>query len=138
VSVYLSSVCGRTHIMKRGWSNICRLVKKLAYLVCLLFVFAYICFDILDLDGSEVPLKPFPTLKTITVAEAGRSSRILEFFAQLELTVVSCLEFSPSSANFAPATDHRVVSFAHSLSHRSHGYRTALPRSAPVDSHLFV
>jgi len=113
-------------------SNHCSLFWRAVYIVCTVLVFSYIFFDVLDLDGSDFPLKRHPLERTAIVAEVAKDTE--HAFSVTELWFDLSV---PSSATVSEAVCiqfMRVLAFSPLATVRSRGYRVALPRSSPSDS----
>jgi hypothetical protein len=104
------------------------------YIICTVFVFSYVFFDVLDLDGSDSPLKRHPLERTVVVAKVATDTEhaysvhqpeLWSDFATLSLAVSGGLVFNRIT---------RVLTFSPLKSARTRGYRIALPRSSPADS----
>ena len=113
-----------------SWSTF----KKLTFFASVFFILSYICFDILDLDESNLAAKSHPVRRVIVMAEAETPTEFdhsfqfnvepFPFFTATVLTHVADIltatqdsEFKSSRLNFQ----------------RLHGCRVALPRSSPSD-----
>jgi hypothetical protein len=103
------------------------------YIICTVFVFSYVFFDVLDLDGSDFPLKRHPLERTVVVAKVATDTEhaysvhqpeLRSDFAALSLAVSASLVFNRVT---------RVSTFSPLNSARTRGYRVALPRSSPTD-----
>ena len=105
-------------------------VWRAIYVVCTLLVFSYILFDVLDLDGSDLPSR-HPLERTVIVAEVAKDTEHVysldrsEFWMDLLLLAVS--------GEAASVRLTRVLIFSPLDSARSRGYRVALPRSSTID-----
>ena len=112
------------------WFDHCSKVWRPIYVVCTLLVFSYILFDVLDLDGSDLPLR-HPLERTVIVAEVAKDTEHVysldrsEFWMDLLLLAVS--------GEAASVRLTRVLIFSPLDSARSRGYRVALPRSSTID-----
>ena len=110
--------------------NHCSKVWRAIYVVCTLLVFSYILFDVLDLDGSDLPSR-HPLERTVIVAEVAKDTEHVysldrsEFWMDLLLLAVS--------GEAASVRLTRVLIFSPLDSARSRGYRVALPRSSTID-----
>jgi len=108
----------------------CSKVWRPIYVVCTLLVFSYILFDVLDLDGSDLPLR-HPLERTVIVAEVAKDTEHVysldrsEFWMDLLLLAVS--------GEAASVRLTRVLIFSSLDSARSRGYRVALLRSSTID-----
>jgi hypothetical protein len=114
-------------------SNHCSTFWRAIYLICTVIVFSYIFFDVLDLDGSDFPLKRQPLERTAIVAEVAKDTDHAYSVGRPELRVdVSTLSqaFSGHTLSIRLAGQSR---FSPLDSARTRGYRIALPRSSPSD-----
>jgi hypothetical protein len=114
-------------------SNHCSTFWRAIYLICTVIVFSYIFFDVLDLDGSDFPLKRHPLERTAIVAEVAKDTDHAYSEGRPELWVdVSTLSqaFSGHTLSIRLARQSR---FSPLDSARTRGYRIALPRSSPSD-----
>jgi len=112
-----------------NWSYL----RRFTYLACAFFVFSYICFDVLDLDGSNLAAQASPVQKTTIVEKTA--TEIDGAAARFKLAPVSVFslptpytEQNPHAVQSATAPPTRRLSFI-----RSHRYRVALPRSSTPD-----
>jgi len=113
--------------------NHCSALWRVIYIVCAVLVCSYIFFDVLDLDGSDFPLKQHPLERTAIVAEVAKDTVDAYSLAKPE-TSVNLSVLSQSLAGEATRIRlMRVVVFAPFDSARTRGYRIALPRSSPSD-----
>jgi hypothetical protein len=106
---------------------------RATYAVCTLLVFSYILFEVLDLDGSNFPLKQYPLERTAIVAEVTQDTARAYLVERPELWVdFSTLSSGmPSEAKWVRLK--RALTFSTVNSVRTRGYRIALPRSSPSD-----
>jgi hypothetical protein len=114
-------------------SNHCSNFWRAIYIVCMVFVFSYIFFDVLDLDGSDSPFKRHPLERTAIVAEVAKDTVRAYSVERPELWVDLSTLFPalPCEAMWVRLT--RTLTFSRLNSVRTHGYRIALPRSSPSD-----
>lgn len=113
----------------KSWS----LLKRLTYLACAFFVLSYICFDVLDLDGSNFAAKANPVDKSTLVEKAttevdGAGVRFKLALFSVVPHLVSCAE---RHSCFYQSSRTQALPPLRSI--RSHGYRIALPRSSTPD-----
>jgi hypothetical protein len=103
------------------------------YLVSTLLVFSYVLFEVLDLDGSNFPLKQFALERAAVVAEVVKDTvgAYAVEKAALPDHLFTAFFHSPGEAMWIRLT--RVLSFSSLKSLRTHRYRIALPRSSPSD-----
>ena len=113
-------------------SRLCRL----GYLLCLLLVFSYILFEVLDLDGSDFPLKQHPLERAAVVAELIKEAPRAYSLERLDLwtDLPSTRLKLPREALWRQL--EQALTFSPLNSVRTRGYRTALPRSSPSDPFL--
>jgi|SRR6266852_1659764 len=114
-------------------SNHCSTFWRAIYLICTVIVFSYIFFDVLDIDGSDFPLKRHPLERTVIVAEVAKDTVRAYSVERPELWVdLSTLSLAmPCEAMWGRLT--RALTFSRLNSIRTRGYRIALPRSSPSD-----
>ncbi len=111
-------------------------LRQALYIACAICMLSYVLFDILDLDGSDFPLKPVPIEKTIVVAEVPKEIKQFYSPARTEFWVDGAVLFAVDSGESAPVQFKRVPDFTALDAVRRRGYRLALPRSsieAPSD-----
>ena len=113
--------------------NHCSALWRVIYIVCAVLVCSYIFFDVLDLDGSDFPLKQHPLERTAIVAEVAKDTvhaySLEKPETSINLSILSqCLAEEATWARLM-----RVVAIAPLDSARARGYRIALPRSSPSD-----
>ena len=108
--------------------------RRVIYIACAVMVFSYVFFDVLDLAGSNFPLKQYPAKSSVVVADA------LKDIERSYLSGLVKLREDSSPASVEGQTDSvlwdRAVEPRPSVSDlsRHHGYRVALPRSSTSDS----
>jgi len=103
------------------------------YFVCTLLVSSYLFFEVLDLDGSNFPLKQFAVGRTAAISEAGRECDVARCPENLVLRG-RLAKLSVGAHGVATQGQlARARKFSTVKLVRSHGYRIALPRSSPSD-----
>ena len=112
-----------------NWSYL----RRFTYLACAFFVFSYICFDVLDLDGSNLAAQSSPVQKTTIVEKTatemdGAAAR----FKLVPLSVFSLL-IPYAAQNLHSVQTANVPSTPRLSFIRAHRYRVALPRSSTPD-----
>jgi len=114
-------------------SNHCSTFWRAIYLICTVIVFSYIFFDVLDIDGSDFPLKRHPLERTVIVAEVAKDTVRAYSVERTEFWVdLSTLSLAMHcEAMWGRLT--RALTFSRPNSIRTRGYRIALPRSSPSD-----
>src|SRR5215831_20873392 len=104
-------------------------------IVCVIVAFSYIFFEVLDLDGSSLPLQRFPVESTAIVPQV-EINLVRPYFTRLALPW-SDISFFLLPEHVDCVRLHRIENFKasafNSLQRRS--YRVALPRSS-VPDHL--
>lgn len=106
---------------------------KLVYITCTVIVFSYIFFEVLDVDGSNFPLRQYPGKSSVVVANALKDIERSYLSGLVEL----CRDSVPPS--MVVQTDSILLHRAGEPgplvrdSSRYHGYRVALPRSSTSD-----
>jgi hypothetical protein len=107
--------------------------QRAIYIVCAVLVCSYIFFDVLDLDGSDFPLKQQPLERTAIVSEVAKDADCVQPLNSHELWVGS-LHAGPDriSQSFTSRVNENIrLSGIHRA--RVHRYRIALPRSSTID-----
>ena len=107
---------------------------RATHVLCTLLVFSYILFDVLDLDGSDFPLKRHPLERSVIVAEVAKDTKDAYSVERPELWIDLSMLFPAMSEESVPLQFTRVLRFSPLDSARTRGYRVALPRSSPTDS----
>ncbi len=102
--------------------------QRAMYIVCICFVFSYIAFDVLDLDGSELPTlitaleRPSIVAVIPSEVEIPYSSDRVEHARTIAAVVADAFrEYVRSQMTTVPQSS--LLSSA-----RAHGYRTGLAR----------
>lgn len=104
---------------------------RLVHVLCMVFVFSYIVFDILDLDGSNLPAIVNPAEWAVISAEMPAHLEQSERLDRAELwnDTVPAPDLAPASTRFREA---ERPPFSPLDSARAHGYRIGLPRDAII------
>ena len=113
--------------------NHCSIFWRTIYVVCIAFVFSYIFFDVLDLDGSDFPRPRAPVEMNVVVAEVSKEIKQAYFPDKTELWVDRLALVPSISSESVDLRLTRALTFSPLDSARTHGYRIALPRSSPPD-----
>jgi hypothetical protein len=103
------------------------------YIVCMCFVFSYIAFDVLDLDGSNLSRIKTPAERGVIAAEVTPS---VDLRYSPEPTVPlgdSHLLFPALTGKKNRQRETRASGFSLFISARSHGYHVGLPRDSVAD-----
>ena len=103
------------------------------YIVCMLLVFSYILFDVLDLDGSDFPRPRGPIERNVVVAELPKEIKQAYLLDRTELWVDHSVLVPAMSGESVHVWLTRALTFSPLDSARTRGYRIALPRSSPSD-----
>lgn len=109
---------------------------RVIHVACAVAVCSFILFDVLDLDGSNFPLKPNPTQSAVLVATGVENtdhiylSNLTEPWSRI-VTISLAEPFNLFSLRFAREFRYLTLDSA-----RRRGYRTALPRSSTSDPSL--
>ena len=114
--------------MRFSQSRLCRFL----HLICMVFVVAYILFDVLDLDGSERPSVMVPLQQSFIAAEPPavvESSHRPDRAGSWDESVV----IDTGRQTLAPPDIFRIPLFSPLDSARTHHYRVGLPRDAIID-----
>jgi hypothetical protein len=104
------------------------------YLLCTFLVFSYVSFNLLDLDGSDFPLKRHSLERSVISAEVTEDTEHDYSVERPRLWPGPLMHSQavPDEAVYIRLT--RIRTFSSRDSTRAHGYRVALPRSSPPDS----
>ncbi len=108
-------------------------LRRVIYIVCMIMVFSYIFFDVLDLDGSDFPLAHAPMERTVVVVEVPKDVGYMDLldqmgsWADISLPLRSMFVESLQLLR-ARGSKPRPLDAA-----RARGYRAALPRSSTID-----
>src|ERR1700730_16628896 len=114
-------------------SNHCSIFWRAIYIVCMVFVFSYIFFDVLDLDGSDFPRTRTPVERNVIVAEVANDTVHAYSVGRPELSVdVFTLPAFSSHTLSVRLTRESRFSALHSA--RTNGYLIFLLRSSPSDT----
>ena len=117
----------------------CAKSLRAIYIVCAVLVCSYIFFDVLDLDGSDFPLKQHPLERTATVSEVAKDTERVQLLNSHVLWVGSLhagsVRISPGF--MVPVAKNIILSRIHHA-RRVNGYRVALPRSSTADPLYFL
>ena len=110
-------------------SKACRAI----YAVSTLLVFSYILFEVLDLDGSDFPLKQSALERAAIVADVAKDP--LGAYSAEKIARPGDLFLVSPNMDCGPrrACLTRALTLSSLNSTRNHGYRIALPRSSPPD-----
>jgi hypothetical protein len=100
------------------------------YIVWTVLVCSYIFFDVLDLDGSNFPLKQQPLERTAIVPEVTTDADHAATPQRPELRVDFSMRLQEVSCESAWLQLMRISIFSCLVSVRGHGYRVSLPRSS--------
>jgi hypothetical protein len=112
----------------------CSTLWHAIYIACMALVFSYVCFDVLDLDGSNFPLKRHPLERAAIIPEVSKNTVQPYGLQRPELRVnLSTFLLAPSGAAVGIRIT-TVLKISHFESVRTRGYRIALPRSSISDS----
>jgi hypothetical protein len=106
---------------------------RAAFLITALLVVSYLFFEVLDLDGSNFPLKQFALERSAIAAELAKESGT--FFAAGKTLLHGDFAFLAPPPLLQSLQAHAIQSLhvSHFASARQRGYRIALPRSSPTD-----
>lgn len=123
----------RRKILPDFRSNHCSTFWRVIYIVCAVLVFSYIFFDVLDLDGSDFPLKRHPLERTAVVAEVAKDTEHAYSVGRPEVWPEVSILSSVLSSESARVRIMKVLTFSPPAFARTRRYRIALPRSSPSD-----
>src|SRR3989442_11020474 len=65
----------------------CSTLMLAVYLVCMAFVFSFILFEVLDIDGSDFPVAPSRTMQPINAVEPSHDIKRTHLMALVLLAV---------------------------------------------------
>src|SRR2546427_4121440 len=130
-----AAICGIIRTMLAG-SRLarCSTLMLALSLVCMAFVFSFILFEVLDIDGSAFPVAPSRTMQPINAVEPSHDIKRTHLMALVLLAV----DLYPSTAGGsacsvgAPSTPPAAPSRPGSSG--GLGYRVTLARSSLPDS----
>jgi len=112
------------------------LLGRAISIVCVMMVCSYIFFEVLDLDGSNFPLRyPVKSMAIISEVETNIVRPHLTRLAELWTEVFSLLPTNQGAWVDPRLTRHPVIPSFHLL--QRCGYRIALPRSSIPDPFPF-
>src|SRR5215467_8783797 len=111
----------------------CSRFWRAIYIVCMLVVFSYILFDVLDLDGSDFPRPRAPVERNVVVAEVPKEIKQAYLSERTELWVDHSVLVPATPDESVHVRLTRMLTFSPLESARTRGYRIALPRSSPSD-----
>src|SRR5499426_1977817 len=103
------------------------------YTTCMLLVFSYILFDVLDLDGSDFPRPRAPVERNVVVAEVPKEIKQAYMPDKTELWVDHSVLVPAMPGESVHVRLTMALTFSPLESARTRGYRIALPRSSPSD-----
>src|SRR5262245_16777014 len=106
---------------------------RVIFIVCMPLVFSYILFDVLDLDGSDVPRPRAPVERNVVVAEVPKEIKQAYLSERTELWVDHSVVVPAMFDESVHVRLTRMLTFSPLESARTRGYRIALPRSSPSD-----
>ena len=106
-------------------------LQRAIYVACMLLVFSYILFDVLDLDGSNLPRLLTPVTRAVIVAETVAVIDLQDSRKPAAPWGSVVLLFTDL---FEKCSRLRRQTTASGLdSARSHGHRVGLPRDSVAD-----
>src|SRR4051812_43054787 len=102
---------------------------QLFHAVCMVFVLAYVLFDVLDLDGSRLSAVVTPVERAAIMAEPVADLEVPHRHGRTAISSASSVDPDAAAAWSRP---HRTSNarFTPLYSTRAHGYRVGLPRDA--------
>lgn len=106
---------------------------RAAFSIVSLLVVSYLFFEVLDLDGSNFPLKQFALERSAIAAEVAKELGTTVAAAKTLLHGDFAWVAPPPLLQALRARAVRSLRIAHLAYARHRGYRVALPRSAPTD-----
>jgi len=109
-------------------------LRRAAYITCLPFVFAYIVFNLLDLDGSNLTRFLTYTETSATVAEAVAGIELQDPSQAADSRDHLAALFTDHFRENSRPRQMRTLSFSPPYSTRSHGDRAGSRRDSPSDA----
>lgn len=119
------------HYLRPNRSSTC---WRVIYIACMVLVFSYIFFDVLDLDGSDFLPVRYPLKSCAVVNNVLKEIERSYLQQSTGLWVDRSSLWLDSSADLAPLRYKELFRYPVLDRSRDHGYRVALPRSSPSDS----
>jgi hypothetical protein len=107
-----------------------REVWRCAYLLCLPLVFAYIFFEVLDLDGSNLPSVTSETDRSPVVAELSPEASIESFSESMQSPIDCAVVSTDQSYDHKRFQRINLRTLTPLENARAHRYRVSLPRDA--------
>src|SRR5262249_10209842 len=104
----------------------CSRFWRAIYTTCMLLVFSYILFDVLDLDGSDFPRPRAPVERNVVVAEVPKEIKQVYLSERTELWVDHSVPVLAMSGESVHVRLTRTLTFSPLDSARTRGYRIAL------------
>ena len=123
-------------MLRRSRLARCSTLTLAVYLACMAFVFSFLLFEVLDIDGSDFPIAPGRTMQPINAVEPSHDIKRTHLMALTLPAVdlypsaaggIDCSIGAPSSAPAAPPVPASPVAL---------GCRIMLARSSLPDSPL--
>jgi len=111
---------------------------RATHVVCVLLVFSYILFDVLDLDGSNFPKLLIRVERAVIVAVVPSSTQLNYSSDESELCGDMSLLFADISAVYSRPPWAEVLRSSPLIAARSHGYRVGLARNSLPDSSPYL
>ena len=102
--------------------------QRAMYIVCVCFVLSYIAFDVLDLDGSDLPLLVTTLERPSLVAVIPSEVEIPYSFDRVEHARTIAALVADAFREYARFQMTTVPKSSMLASARAHGYRTGLAR----------
>ena len=107
-------------------------LRRIAYLACMPFFFAYIFFDVLDLDGSNLPSLTSRMERSAIVAELGTDENVESLPERVQPATSGAVR-SGRWHDDARFRFIKLLTLSPLEKARTHRYRVSLPRDAVPD-----
>jgi hypothetical protein len=110
------------------------LLWRAVYIVCVVFVFSYLLFNVLDLDLSDFPLRQSPIDRTAVVIQVPKGTEYAFLSNRTDFWIDLSLLVSDMSNESVRLQQKGIQSSLKFDSPYTRAYRIALPRSSTKDS----
>ena len=111
---------------------------RVTHTVCVLLVFSYILFDVLDLDGSNFPKLLMRVERAVVVAVVPSTTQLNYSSEESELFGDISVLFADRSAEYSRPLWVELLRASPLNKTRSHGYRVGLARNSLPDSSPYL
>src|SRR5262245_7404007 len=111
---------------------------RVTHIFCVLLVFSYILFDVLDLDGSNFPKLLMRVERAVVVAVVPSTTQLNYSSEESELCGDISLLFADRSGEYSRPLWVELLTASPLGTARSHGYRVGLARNSLPDSSPYL